>query len=278
MPTRRRFLQSSAAAAAAALGDSSALAARTDPPNVLLIVIDSLRTDFVGAYGSRVRTPNIDSLARDGIRFTRAYPEAMPTVPARNSILSGRRTFPFRGWYDRPGLIAAPGWSPLKDVSQALPARLRRAGWWTAYVTDNPFLGFARPYAPFRGSVHSFVRTGGQLGGDRPISSVPPKVLNHWLHPAIRRAKYERVGQYMATSRYWDDERKSFAARVFSNATTVLETAASNQPFALMVDTYEPHEPWTPPPGYLRMYGDPGWRGPEPAMPRYSRASNWLAP
>ena len=53
--------------------------------------------------------------------FTRAFPEAMPTVPARNSILSGRRMFPFRNWKDEQGLIAKPGWSPLKD----LDARLR---------------------------------------------------------------------------------------------------------------------------------------------------------
>src|SRR5215211_2868096 len=145
--TRRTFLQTSAAAAAgAALAGPETLAARLDRPNVLLIVIDSLRTDFVGAYGSHVRTPNIDALARDGLRFTRAFPEAMPTVPARNSILGGRRFFPFRGWYDRPGLIGQPGWSPLRDVPHSLPAVLRRAGFWTAYVTDNPFLGFAPPY------------------------------------------------------------------------------------------------------------------------------------
>jgi arylsulfatase A-like enzyme len=275
--TRRRFLQASAAAAAT-LGGAEALAARTDRPNVLLIVIDSLRTDYIGAYGSRVRTPNIDALARDGLRFTRAYPEAMPTVPARNSILSGRRTFPFRNWHDWHGLIGQPGWSPLRDVPHALPALLRRAGWWTAYVTDNPFLGFARPYAPFRGSFHRFVKTGGQLGGGHSVSSVPGDVLEHWLHPAIRGAKRERVGLYLANSRYWDDERRSFAARVFTDATRTLEEAARHRPFALMVDTYEPHEPWTPPPRYRRLYGDPDWRGPEPAMPHYARTSSWLSP
>ena len=277
--TRRRFIQTSAATAAGvALGDAGALAAQAGRPNILLLVVDSLRTDYVGIYGGRTKTPNIDAIAADGIRFTRVFPEAMPTVPARNSILGGRRVFPFRGWRDRDGLIGQPGWSPLSDVPNALPALLRRAGWWTGYVTDNPFLAYAPPYAPLRGSVHRFVKTGGQLGGDRPVSSVPPKVLRHWLHPSIRGAKTERVGLYMANSRYWDNEERSFAAKVFKNATAVLEEANRNRPFALMVDTYEPHEPWTPPPQYVRMYGDPDWRGPEPAMPRYSRTSNWLAP
>ena len=54
---------------------------------MLVIVVDTLRADHV--YGNRIRTPNMDALVRQGLRFTRAYPEAMPTVPARNSILSG---------------------------------------------------------------------------------------------------------------------------------------------------------------------------------------------
>ena len=40
------------------------------------------------------------------------------------------------------------------------------------------------------------------------MSSVPPKILRHWLHPSIRGAKTERVGLYMANSRYWDNEER----------------------------------------------------------------------
>jgi arylsulfatase A-like enzyme len=276
--TRRRFLQASAAVAAgAALGETGAFAAPAGRPNILLIVIDSLRTDFIGAYGSKVHTPHIDSLAHAGLRFTRAYPEAMPTVPARNSILSGRRVFPFRGWRDMRGLISSPGWSPLADMGTSLPTVLRAAGYFTAYVTDNPFLGFSDPYASFRRGFDVFLRTGGQIGGNRPVSSLPADVLEHWLHPAIK-AKRERVGLYLANSRYWDDENRSFAAKVFGAASYALETAAApNRPFALMVDAYQPHEPWSPPPKYLSMYGDPDWRGPEPAMPHYSRTDRWLS-
>jgi arylsulfatase A-like enzyme len=273
--TRRRFLQASAAAAAgSALGDLSAFAARPDGPNLLLVIVDSLRSDAV--YERAVATPNIDELVGQGLRFTSAYPEAMPTVPARNSILGGRRTFPFHNWHDYPGLLYSPGWAPLRDVKRSLPGALRQAGYWTAYVTDNPFLGFSRPYAPLRGAVHSFVRTGGQIGGSRPVSSVPDKVLRHWLHPAIAPDKRKRVGLYLANSRAWRDERRSFAAKVMTDAARELRKASLHQPFALIVDTYEPHEPWTPPPPYTDLYGK--WAGPEPAMPRYGRVTNWLGP
>jgi arylsulfatase A-like enzyme len=273
--TRRGFLQASAAVAAgAAFGEPGAFAARPDAPNVILVIVDSLRADAV--YGRHVHTPTIDALMRQGLRFTQVYPEAMPTVPARNTILSGRRTFPFHGWHDYRGLLASPGWSPLHHVDRSLPAVLRRAGWWTAYVTDNPFLGFSRPYEPLRNSVHRFLRTGGEIGGRKKISSVPRHVLRHWLHPAIAADERKRVGLYLANSRYYHDESRSFAARVMRNATRALSEGALKRPFALIVDTYEPHEPWTPPPRYTRMYGH--WHGREPSMPLYGRASNWLGP
>ena len=50
--------------------------------------------------------------------------------PARNSILSGRRVFPFRGWHDYPGLIQRPGWSPLRKCGAGAAERagLRATG------------------------------------------------------------------------------------------------------------------------------------------------------
>jgi arylsulfatase A-like enzyme len=270
--TRRRFLEAGASvAAAAALGDA-ALGRRADMPNLVLIVVDTLRADHV--YGSRARTPNMDALAREGLRFLRFHPEAMPTVPARNSVLSGRREFPFRGWHDWRGLLESPGWEPLERVQSALTTVLRRAGYWTAYVTDNPFVGFSLPYLPLRRSFHTFVRTGGQIGGRR--ARVSEREVRHWVHPSIADAQMrERVRRYLANRAYAHDESRSFAAKVFSDASRVLETAAARRPFALVVDTYEPHEPWTPPRRYVDMYGDRDYRGPEPGMPLYGRVENY---
>jgi arylsulfatase A-like enzyme len=74
---------------------------------VLLVIVDSVRSDFVGAYGApRIRTPNIDALASQGVSFTRFFPEAMPTVPARRTIMTGGRVFPSRGWKRPPTWVA----------------------------------------------------------------------------------------------------------------------------------------------------------------------------
>src|SRR5829696_10584741 len=253
--TRRRFIQASTAAAATTALEPGAFAKGHDGPNVLLVIVDSLRADAV--YDDWVRTPAMSALARRGLRFTQVFPEAMPTVPARNTLLTGRRQFPFRGWYDRDGLLDAPGWEPFDHVDRSLMASFRRAGYWTAYVTDNPFLGYAPPYGRFRHGVNRFVRTGGQIGGNQKVQSVPDDVLRHWLHPANDDPRTRRrVGLYLANSRPWEGPDNTFAGRVFRNAINELNHAAARRgPFALVVDTYEPHEPWTPPSRFLDAYG-----------------------
>jgi arylsulfatase A-like enzyme len=277
--TRRQFLQASAAAAAALSLDPAALAQGPARPNVLLVVIDTLRADHVSAYGGRAQTPNIDELARQGLRFTRFYPEAMATVPARRSILTGRRVWPFRGWHPWPDMVETPGWQPIDDPATTFTSALKSAGYWTAYVTDNPFLGFASPYRSFRRSFDSFVGVGGQLGGAAPLTQAAKRRLSHWLVPELREPRIEkRVHNFLAAGgQYWEDESHSWAARVYSAGAKELKVAAAHQPFVLVADTFEPHEPWTPPRSYIGLYGDARYRGAEPCMGRYSRVSEWLS-
>jgi len=272
--TRRQFLRRMGASAAALAGlEELAYAQRADRPNVVVIVVDTLRADH--AYGRRARTPHIDALARRGLSFTRCYPEAMPTIPARRSILTGRRVFPFRGWHPYHGLIAEPGWAPIANVHTTFTSALRRAGYWTGYATDNVNLGFSRTYAPFRRSFNRFARRGGQIGGT--AAGVSEGQLQHWVPaPLDSPDMRDRIRRYLANGRYAHDETHSFAARVFRDATRLLEAGAAQRPFALVVDTYEPHEPWTPPRRYIDMYGDPDYRGPEPARPLYAPVSRYL--
>src|SRR5215212_11634597 len=66
-------------------------------PNVILVIIDSLRRDHVGVYGNDwIHTPTLDAIAKESLLFTRAHPEAMPTLPVRRAIHTGMRTWPTR--------------------------------------------------------------------------------------------------------------------------------------------------------------------------------------
>jgi arylsulfatase A-like enzyme len=246
---------------------------RSDRPNVVLIVVDTLRTDHI--YGNRARTPNMDALARRGLSFTQCYPEAMPTVPARRSIMTGRRVFPFTGWRPWGGMVQEPGWEPIADPSLTFTSILRRAGYWTGCVSDNPFVGFARSYAPFRRSFDRFEAQAGQAGGTG--AGVSESELRRWLPPQIDDPQTRlRMRRFLGNASYFDDETRSYAAGVFRAASDMLDRAAKRRPFALVIDTFEPHEPWTPPRRYVDMYGDPDYRGPEPAKPYYAAVSRYL--
>lgn len=67
--------------------------ARDPNQNVLIITIDTLRGDALGSYGGRARTPNLDRLAADGVRFSFAHSHAVVTLPSHTSILTGRYPF-----------------------------------------------------------------------------------------------------------------------------------------------------------------------------------------
>jgi arylsulfatase A-like enzyme len=268
--TRRQFLGAAGLSLVAGL---QAAQRASDRPNVVLIVVDTLRTDHV--YGDRARTPNMDALARRGLSFTRCYPEAMPTVPARRSIMTGRRAFPFTGWRPWGGMVQEPGWEPIADPSLTFTSILHRAGYWTGCVSDNPFVGFARSYAPFRQSFDRFVVEPGQAGGTG--QGVSDAELRRWLPPQVDDPQTRlRMRKFLGNARYFDDETRSYAAKVFRAAAALLEQAARQRPFALVVDTFEPHEPWTPPRRYVDIYGDPDYRGPEPAKPYYAAVSRYL--
>jgi arylsulfatase len=61
-----------------------------DKPNIIFLMPDQLRADFLGCYGADfVRTPNIDRLAEHGVLYQRAYSEHPVCVPARVALLTG---------------------------------------------------------------------------------------------------------------------------------------------------------------------------------------------
>ena len=77
--------------------------------NAILVILDSLRKDYIGAYGNdEIQTPNLDALAGDSFRLTRAYPDSLPTLCARRAIHTGMRTWPFRDFYKLPGETFQP--------------------------------------------------------------------------------------------------------------------------------------------------------------------------
>ncbi len=277
---RRRFLQAGLAGAAGAtllpqLGCSTDDRAGSDGRlNVLVLVIDSLRPDHVGCYGSpQVQTPTIDALAARGLRFNRAFPEAMVTVPARRSIFSAKRIFPYRNWTPNKEIGTSPGWLPIDDPQRTFTTALKDEGYWTAQVSDNPFLAFMKAYEPFRETFDQWRTIVGQSGFYEDPESIPVSVVKQWLPPVLRDERYiPGMRKYLANSGGGVDEEETVCARLYKDAAELLDKARHRQPFALTLDSFDPHEPWSPPRKYLDMYGDPGYEGPEIGVTKYGFA------
>jgi arylsulfatase A-like enzyme/Flp pilus assembly protein TadD len=107
------------------------------PPNVLLITIDTLRADHLGCYGyNQIRTPVLDALAHEGVRFDRAFSPVPLTLPAHCSILTG--TYPsFHGVRDNSGYVLQPSQTTIAEILKN--AGYRTAGFVGAFVLDSKF-------------------------------------------------------------------------------------------------------------------------------------------
>jgi len=110
---------------------------RSQQANLLLITIDTLRADHLGSYGyTGVRTPVLDALAREGVRFSSAFSPVPLTLPAHCSILTG--TYPtFHGVRDNSGFVLAPSQVTLAKVMKR--AGYRTAAFVGAFVVDSKF-------------------------------------------------------------------------------------------------------------------------------------------
>src|SRR5829696_6411698 len=85
----------------------------------------------------------------------------------------------------------------------------------------------------------------------------------------------DKARQYLANTSHRNTEEDWFAPRVFASAGEYLGHIKEAQPFFLLVDCFDPHEPWDPSRKYVNLYGDPDYSGREPTVPNYSDAS-WI--
>ncbi|RUA12906.1 MAG: arylsulfatase, partial [Flavobacteriia bacterium] len=100
-------------------------------PNIIIIYADDLGYGDVSAYGDGLlKTPNIDKLAKGGIKFTKGYASSSTCTPSRYALLTG--TYP---WRNKQAHIL-PGSAPLIiDTAQlTIPRMLKKQGYFTGVV------------------------------------------------------------------------------------------------------------------------------------------------
>jgi arylsulfatase A-like enzyme len=110
------------------MGASAAAVAQTQRPNIVFILSDDHRFDFIGAMGHswlKGKTPNMDRMIRDGVHFRNAFVTTSLCSPSRASILTSQYIF-------RHGVLNNS--TPLPAGLPTFPALLQNHGYRTGYV------------------------------------------------------------------------------------------------------------------------------------------------
>ena len=220
---RRQFLAASAAAT---------LHAQSRRPNIIVILTDDHGSGDLSCYGStEIRTPHIDSIARDGVLFTNWYANAAMCAPSRAGLMTGRH----------PIRAGVPSNGPHLPSSQKTIATLLKPHGYKTAAIGKWHLGVADSHSPLDHGFDSFY---GFHAGCVDFYSHryywgDPKIVN--FHDLYRnRAEIFEDGQYLT-------ERITAEAKQFIRQSNA-------QPFFLYLAYNAPHYPMHAPQKYIDRF------------------------
>ena len=233
---RRSFLQlMGGTLAASMLNPLITRGNRTTRPNIVLIIGDDWAHMDLGSAGHPLlKTPNLDRLASEGVRFTRAFTPNPICTPSRAALLTGQDC-----WTNGCYFFGMPIRSQSKHFAQLLS----EAGYETFYTGKwhNDGLPLQRGFT-----------AGKYIGGGGPGSG------GHFK-PKVR----DFGGGNERQIEHFDSELFTDAAVEFLES-----QRPDSKPFLLFVSYMTPHDPWTPPGKYTTMYKPQAIDLPPNFMPR----------
>lgn len=239
----------------------------TDTPNILLVMVDQLVPMLTGAYGHPVvKTPNLDRLAAQSVRFDSAYTPCPVCSPARASFMSGMYVSNI-GCYDNATVLPAD--------QPTFAHYLTNAGYETILSGKMHFVG--------PDQLHGFRR--------RLTTDIYPSRFN-WVPSRDEDGNFLRGGHvrnYIAPNvgvrSSWNkgfahDEETHFRALEYLHGEGLDEPGAEgHQPFFFCVSYHHPHEPFHVPQELWDLYADEPIdipEHPENLDETYSEMDRWL--
>lgn len=211
-------------------------------PNVLLLMADQLRADWLGCYGHRgMSTPNLDRLASEGVRFDHAYSSTPTCTPARAGLLTGMSPW-------QHGML---GYGRVADTYPAeMPRVLRDAGYHTT--------GIGKMHWTPQRHLHGFHKTILDESGRRESQDFLSD-YRAWFATEAPNLNPDATGigfnDYTAKP-YILPERLHPTRWTADVATRFLDTYDQASPFFLKVSFARPHSPFDPPQRWWDRYKD----------------------
>ena len=229
--------------------------------NVLLIVVDQWRADFLSALGADfLQTPNVDRLCREGVTFRNHVTTCVPCGPARASLLTGLYLMNHR---------AVQNTVPLDARHMNLGRALRLAGYDPAligYTTTTPDPRSTGPADP------RFTTLGDLMDGFRSVGAFEPNMEGYfgWLAqkgfplPPRRADVWLPEGEDAvpgATDRPARVPAELSDSAFFTERALTYLKGRGDQPWFLHLGYYRPHPPFVASAPYHAMYRPPGHAG-----------------
>lgn len=160
-------------------------------PNVILVSIDTLRADHVGAYGyDRATTPALDALAKDGALFLNTYASSPWTLPSHATLLTGTEAVHHKVRYEDERLD--PGRATLADL-------MRSAGYFCGASTGG---GFLSPAYGFSKGFSSYEMGQGDIAGPR-LAEAAARAAISWLRANADKEFFLFLHTYQVHSPYY---------------------------------------------------------------------------
>jgi arylsulfatase A-like enzyme len=207
--------------------------------NVIVIMLDSLRPDFLGCYGHpEVVSPNIDRIASEGMRFDRAYAEYPITVPSRTAFVCSIHTHTCRPWM------------PLRSEDTHIAEILKEGCIATGAISDSPF----SPSANLHKGFDSFKRFDVGKVAQPKDPTVEVDLSDCWFGPDVTQQEIDfcrwfRVNRPWAMQHYGAD-----SVTLITDEAIRFIGEHRDEDFFLWLDYFEVHEPWDTPPEYTKHY------------------------
>jgi arylsulfatase A-like enzyme len=223
------------------------------PKNLVVVLLDSLNRHMLEAYeGDEFATPNIAGFAEESLRFTRHHVGSLPCIPARHDILVGALDFPWRPW------------GSIEIWEDAITRALRARGVTTMLVSDHPHL-FEVGGENYHSDFNAWRYERGHESDPWQTTPDPTWVGTPTL--PVQRAVIPHP--YDDSRTYFRAEEDFPGPRTMSTAASWIRSSApAHDRFLLLVDEFDPHEPFDTPLPYAGMY-DQAWTGPLAIWPPY---------